>query len=76
MLALLAAWRAGGDPIVHVRHLSRTSASVFFPGQRGAMFQAPFTPQDAEHVVEKMCRTRSSSPGWSAGCMCAASATC
>ena len=53
MLALLAAWRGRGDPIVHVRHLSRAPASVFYPGQNGAVFQAPFTPLEDEHVVDK-----------------------
>jgi nicotinamidase-related amidase len=53
MLALLAAWRAAAQPVIHVRHLSRACASVFYPGQSGAVFQAPFMPQDDEHVVEK-----------------------
>ena len=50
---LLVAWRAGGDPIVHVRHVSRTPGSLFWPGQPGAEFQDELKPLDGEHVVEK-----------------------
>jgi nicotinamidase-related amidase len=50
---LLAAWRAAGRPVVHVRHLSRSPESVFWPGQAGAEFQARFTPLPTEHVVDK-----------------------
>lgn len=51
--ALLAAWRDAGRPIVHVRHISRSPESVFWPGQTGAEFQERFTPLVTEHVVEK-----------------------
>jgi nicotinamidase-related amidase len=50
---LLAAWRDAGRPVVHVRHMSRSPGSVFFPGQNGATFQPPFTPRVDEHIVEK-----------------------
>ena len=50
---LLAAWREAGAPVVHVRHISRTRGSVFWPGQVGAEFQAALAPRDDEHVVEK-----------------------
>jgi len=50
---LLAAWREAGAPVVHVRHVSRTPGSVFWPGQAGAEFQAALAPRDDEHVVEK-----------------------
>lgn len=50
---LLAAWREGDQPVVLVRHISRTPASVFAPGQGGAEFQERFTPLAHEHVVEK-----------------------
>jgi len=50
---LLAAWRAAGAPVVHVRHVSRSPASVFWPGQPGAEFQDQLAPRDGEHVVEK-----------------------
>jgi nicotinamidase-related amidase len=50
---LLAAWRDAGAPVVHVRHLSRSPDSVFWPGQSGAEFQDSFAPRHDEHVVEK-----------------------
>jgi nicotinamidase-related amidase len=51
--ALLAAWRTVGAPVVHVRHMSRTPGSPFWPGSAGAEFQAPFEPQREEQVFEK-----------------------
>jgi nicotinamidase-related amidase len=50
---LLQAWRAAGANIVHVRHISRSSRSLFSPGQPGAEFQQAFLPLSHEHVVEK-----------------------
>ncbi|BBB63630.1 cysteine hydrolase [Undibacterium sp. KW1] len=50
---LLAAWRAAGRPVVHVRHMSRSPASVFWPGQPGNEFQEKLLPLANEHVVEK-----------------------
>jgi nicotinamidase-related amidase len=50
---LLSAWRHAHLPIVHVRHLSRTVGSLFWPGQVGAEFQPQFEPLPHEHVVEK-----------------------
>ena len=50
---LLAAWRGANLPIIHVRHMSRTPASLFFPCQPGAAFQERFEPLPGEHVVEK-----------------------
>jgi nicotinamidase-related amidase len=50
---LLAAWRAHGAPVVHVRHISRSAQSMFAPGQRGAAFQPRFEPLTSEHVMEK-----------------------
>lgn len=50
---LLAAWRGAGQPVIHIRHISRCNASVFSPGQSGAAFQPQFMPQTEEHVVEK-----------------------
>jgi nicotinamidase-related amidase len=50
---LHAAWRAAGQPVVSVRHISRSPASVFAPGQSGVEFQARFMPLAHEHVVEK-----------------------
>ncbi|MCK2183801.1 cysteine hydrolase family protein [Halomonas getboli] len=51
--ALLAAWRKKGWPVVHVRHISRTPGSPFWPGQPGAEFQPDMAPLGEEHVVEK-----------------------
>lgn len=51
--ALLGAWRAAGATVVHVRHISRTPGSPFWPGQRGAEFQEALAPLPGEHVVEK-----------------------
>jgi nicotinamidase-related amidase len=50
---LLGAWRERGAPLVHVRHISRTAGSPFWPGQPGAEFQPELAPLDSEHVVEK-----------------------
>jgi nicotinamidase-related amidase len=50
---LLDAARRTGAAIVHVRHISRTPGSPFWPGQPGAEFQPPLAPRDGEHVVEK-----------------------
>lgn len=50
---LLDAWRSAGAPIVHVRHISRTPGSPFWPGQPGAEFQPALAPRDDEHLVEK-----------------------
>ena len=53
MAALLAGWRERGQPIVHVRHISRSPTSAFWPGQVGAEHQPRFAPQANEHVMEK-----------------------
>jgi nicotinamidase-related amidase len=50
---LLDRWRQAAAPIVHVRHMSLTPGSVFWPGQPGAEFQPALAPLDGEHVVEK-----------------------
>ncbi|UOP10580.1 cysteine hydrolase family protein [Pseudomonas palleroniana] len=50
---LLSAWRQSRRPVVHVRHISRTPGSVFWPGQPGCEFQAALAPLQHEHVVEK-----------------------
>jgi nicotinamidase-related amidase len=51
--SLLAGWRARGAPVVHIRHMSRTPGSPFWPGQPGVEFQPALMPLDSEHVVEK-----------------------
>lgn len=50
---LLQAWRAALAPVVHVRHISRTPGSLFWPGRSGAEFQPELAPLENEHVVEK-----------------------
>jgi nicotinamidase-related amidase len=50
---LLRAWRDLASPIVHVRHISRTLGSPFWPGQPGVEFQERLQPLPSEHVVEK-----------------------
>lgn len=50
---LHAAWREAGQPVVSVRHISRSATSVFAPGQNGVEFQERFMPMAHEHVVEK-----------------------
>jgi nicotinamidase-related amidase len=50
---LLTAWRKSESPIIHVRHISRTPGSPFWPGQPGAEFQEELSPQAGEHVMEK-----------------------
>ena len=50
---LLNAWRQANAPIVHIRHISRTSGSLFSPGQAGVEFQEALAPLVTEHVVEK-----------------------
>ena len=51
--SLLAAWRQAQGNVVHVRHMSRDPASLFWPGQPGAQFQEALAPLQGEHVVEK-----------------------
>ncbi|WP_426339182.1 cysteine hydrolase family protein [Pseudoduganella sp. S-14] len=50
---LLGRWREHGAPVVHIRHMSRTPGSPFWPGQRGAEFQPALAPEANEHIVEK-----------------------
>tara|TARA_R110002012_G_scaffold9197_11_gene42252 strand:- start:1369 stop:1926 length:558 start_codon:yes stop_codon:yes gene_type:complete len=50
---LLNVWREACLPVVHVRHISRTPGSPFWPSQPGAEFQPALSPLTTEHVVEK-----------------------
>lgn len=50
---LLERWRERSQPVVHVRHLSLTPGSPFWPGQPGAEFQDALAPRSGEHVVDK-----------------------
>src|SRR5687767_1323651 len=50
----LAQFRAKGQPIIHVRHLSvRQGATFFLPNTRGAEIHAAVKPQRDETVIEK-----------------------
>lgn len=50
----LAQFRAKGEPIIHVRHLSvRPGATFFLPNTRGAEIHAAVKPQGDETVIEK-----------------------
>lgn len=50
---LLQAWRQTQRTVIHVRHISRTPTSVFWPGQSGCEFQVALAPLEHEHVSEK-----------------------
>lgn len=50
---LLAAWRAGGRPIYHVRHDSTEPQSAYRPGQPGNEFKAEAMPLPGEPVIVK-----------------------
>ena len=50
---LLAAWRATGWPLIHVRHDSIHAESSLRPGQPGNAFRPGFEPRDGEPVVGK-----------------------
>lgn len=53
MFELLSRWRERGQTIVHVRHLSRSPNSPYWPGQVGVEFQTRLMPLVTEHVVDK-----------------------
>ena len=52
-LALLAAWRAAGWPIIHVRHDSVQPGSSLAPGTPGNAFRPGFEPLRSEPLVTK-----------------------
>lgn len=52
-LRLLAAWRAAGRPIIHVRHDSVKPGSTFAPGRPGNALRPGFEPQGDEPLVTK-----------------------
>ena len=52
-LALLAAWRAAGRPIIHVRHDSVQPGSSLAPGTPGHAFRPGFEPAGDEPLVAK-----------------------
>lgn len=52
-LSLLAAWRAAGRPIIHVRHDSVQPGSTLAPGAPGNRFRRGFEPLEGEALVTK-----------------------
>ncbi|WP_228254883.1 cysteine hydrolase family protein [Aquirhabdus parva] len=50
---LLTLWRQEKQPIIHIRHISRSLNSSFYPNQPSADFQPELAPLPHEHVVEK-----------------------
>jgi nicotinamidase-related amidase len=52
-LRLLAAWRARGWPLLHVRHDSVTPGSTLHPAAPGNAFKPGYEPQGGEVVVSK-----------------------
>jgi nicotinamidase-related amidase len=50
---LLAAWRASGRPLIHVRHDSVIAGSALQPGHPGNAFRPGFEPLAGEAVVSK-----------------------
>jgi nicotinamidase-related amidase len=53
MARLLAAWRSGGRPVIHIRHDSTFPASAYRPGQPGNDFKDEVTPAAGETVIAK-----------------------
>lgn len=52
-LALLAAWRRAGRPVIHVKHNSAEPRSTLRPAAPGNAFKPGFAPQPGEPLVEK-----------------------
>ncbi|MFN7320894.1 MAG: cysteine hydrolase family protein, partial [Methylobacterium sp.] len=52
-LALLAAWRQNGWPVIHVRHDSIVPGSTLGPGMPGHSFRPGFAPREGEALVTK-----------------------
>jgi nicotinamidase-related amidase len=50
---LLAAWRASGRPVIHVRHDSAEAGSTYRPGQPGHDFKDEARPAPGEALVAK-----------------------
>ncbi len=52
-LALLAAWRKAGRPVIHVRHDSVETGSTLRPGEPGHAMRPGFEPLPGEQLVTK-----------------------
>jgi nicotinamidase-related amidase len=52
-LAVLAAWRSRGLPVIHVKHDSVAPGSTLAPGEPGNAFRKGFEPLAGEPVVSK-----------------------
>lgn len=52
-LALLAAWRRNGWPVIHVRHDSVEPNSRLRPDRAGNLFRPGFAPQEGEPLITK-----------------------
>ncbi|WP_148254231.1 isochorismatase family protein [Aidingimonas lacisalsi] len=50
---LLACWRGGNGPIVHVRYFSHAPKSLYRSGHVGAEFKACVQPRPGERIVTK-----------------------
>lgn len=50
---LLAAWRAAGRPVFHIKHNSIEPQSTYRPGQPGNDFKPEAAPLPGETVIEK-----------------------
>ncbi len=56
-LALIAAWRDAGRPVVHVKHNSVEPDSTLRPERLGNAFKSGFGPQGEEALIEKTVNT-------------------
>ncbi len=50
---LLSVWRQSGNPIIHIRHISREPESTYRPGQEGCDFKPEVQPKSGETIITK-----------------------
>src|SRR3954453_16766131 len=50
---VLEAFRAAGEPVVHIQHLSPAGDGFLEEGTDGAEIMAPVTPLDGEPLIQK-----------------------
>lgn len=50
---VLEAFRAAGEPIIHIQHLSPAGAGFLEEGTEGAEIAAPVAPQEGETLITK-----------------------